>query len=207
MIAARGLQRARPSASAVRHAKCLPVLLLLAALCLPAARAQPVEDRGIEVGVEFAGELVTITASFHVEATPREAWEVMVDYDHAVDFISDLEFSRIVAREGNAIEVHQKGKTRYGPFSFPVESVRKIQLTPFGRMESRTIRGSMQKLDGTTLLNAEGAGTRVTHRTEMIPGVWMPPILGRLFIQHETSQKFRELRDEILRRRKTARPD
>ena len=140
-----------------------------------------------------------------MEASPREAWEVLVDYDHAVDFISDLDYSRIVAREGNTIEVHQKGKATYGPLSFPVESVRKIRLTPFTGVESHTIRGTMRKHDGTTLLTAEGTGTRIVSRTELIPGVWMPPILGRIFMQHETRQKFRELRDEILRRKKVAR--
>lgn len=178
--------------------------LLAAALCLSVAHAEPASERDIEVRVEIVGDLVHIDASFHVEATPQEAWAVITDYDGATGFISDLEASLVLAREGDTMRVYQKGKAKFGPFSFPVESVREIRLTPFESTQSRVVSGSMKQLDVTTRLAPEGSGTRITNHTESIPEVWIPPIVGRLFIAHETREKFRELRDEILRRKQAA---
>ena len=81
-----------------------------------------------------------------------------------------------------------KGKAKFGPFSFPVESVREIRLVPFESMQQRLLSGSMKRLDVTTRLAPEGSGTRITNHTESIPDVWIPPIVGRLFIAHETRE-------------------
>ena len=186
-------------------ARCAQTLLaLFAALCLSVVRAETLSGHDIEVQVEVVGDLVRIDASFHVDATPQEAWEVMTDYDHAAGFISDLDTSRVLAREGDTMRVYQKGNAKFGPFSFPVESVREVRLVPFESMQQHLVSGSMKQLDVTTRLLPEGSGVRITSRTESIPDVWIPPIVGRIFIAHETREKFRELRDEILRRKRTA---
>lgn len=180
--------------------------LLAAAFCIAHAEPAAAQNIGqeIEVQVEITGDLVRIDTSFHVEATPQEAWAVMIDYDGAPAFISDLEASRVLSREGDTMRVYQKGKAKFGPFSFPVESVRDIRLMPFEGMQSRLVSGSMKQLDVTTWLAREGSGTRINNRTESVPDVWIPPIIGRLFIEHESRDKFRELRQEILRRKQAA---
>ena len=175
--------------------------LLCAVLCLTTARA---DDEHIDVRVEITDGLVTIDSSFLVKATPQEAWAVMTDYDRAVEFVSDLQTSRILKREDNVLYVYQKGVTGFGPFSFPVELERKILLTPFEKMESHMIRGTLKKQQGTTRLVPEGAGTRVTNRTETVPDTWIPLVFGRLLVEREARGKFRELRDEIMRRKNAA---
>ncbi len=189
--------------TALTLARCAQALLA-AALCMSLARAEPASEQDIAVRVELEGDLVRIDTSFHVEATPQEAWAVMTDYDRAAEFISDLDASRVLERDRDTMRVYQKGKAKFGPFSFPVESVREIRLVPFQSMQSQLVSGSMKRLDVTTLLAPEGSGTRITNRTESIPDVWIPPIVGRLFIAHETREKFRELRDEILRSKQAA---
>src|SRR5450756_461093 len=136
----------------------LLLLLLFPASSFAAQQVNPTDDSDIRVTVNIVGERVGIASSFYVEATLSDAWAVMNDYDHAADFVSTLEFSRIVAHEDNAIQVEQRGTARLGPFSFPFESVRRIELYPFNRMESVMIRGTMKEYRNTTLLNAEGAG-------------------------------------------------
>ena len=182
------------------------LLALVAALCLSVARAEPASEQDIDVQVDIAGDLVRIDVSFRVEATLQQTWAVVTDYDRATDFISDLEVSRVLSREGDTMYVYQKGRAKFGPFSFPVESVREVRLVPFEAMHSRLLSGSMKRLDVATRLTPEGSGTRVSNCTESIPDVWIPPIVGRLFIAYEAREKFRELRDEILRR-KQANPD
>jgi hypothetical protein len=180
------------------------LLLALAGLLPPATHAQPADDGDMDIKVEIVGELVRVDVSFHVQASVQEAWGVLTDYDHAADFISDLESSRVLARAGDTVHVAQKGKLRYGPFSFPVESVREIQLLPFERILSRTISGNMRKLETTTRLAAEGTGTRVVSHVDSIPDFWLPPIVGRFFVEHEAQERFGELRKEMLRRTQPA---
>jgi hypothetical protein len=188
--------------TALTLARCAKTLLaLFAALCLSVVHAEPASEQDIAVHVELEGGLVRIDTSFHVEATPQQAWAVMIDYDHAVGFISDLEASRVLAREDDMMRVYQKGRAKFGPFSFPVESVREMRLVPFESMQSHLVIGSMKRLDVTTRLVPEGSGTRISNYTEAIPDAWIPPLVGRFFIAHETREKFRELRDEILRRK------
>jgi len=180
------------------------LLLLFLAPSFAAQQGDPTDDSDIQVTVTIVGERVGITSSLYVEATPSEAWAVMTDYDHAAEFIPDLELSRIVAYEDDAIQVEQKGTARLGPFSFRVESVRRIELFPFTRIESVMIRGTMKEFRGTSLLNAEGAGTRITNNADFIPDFWLPPIIGPAFVEHETRERLGELRREILKRRKAA---
>jgi carbon monoxide dehydrogenase subunit G len=203
-VLAYNLTRAMQIFGAKPLMKAMTLLALVAALCLSVARAETLSERDIEVHVELEGDLVRIDTSFHVQATPQEAWAVMTDYDHAAEFLSDLDASRVLARDGDTMRVYQKGKAKFGPFSFPVESVRQIRLVPFESMQQHLVSGSMKRLDVTTRLAPEGSGTRITNRTESIPDVWIPPIVGRLFIAHETREKFSELRDEILRRKPSA---
>jgi carbon monoxide dehydrogenase subunit G len=191
--------------AALAPARCAQALLaLFAALCLSVAHAQPSAAQDIEVRVELEDDLVSIDTSFHVEATPQEAWAVITDYDRAVGFISDLEESRVLTREGDTMRVYQKGKAKFGPFSFPMEWVREIRMAPFESTQSHLVSGNIKRLDVTTRLAPEGSGTRITNHTDSIPDVWIPPLIGRLFIAHETREKFRELRDEILRRKHAA---
>ena len=137
----------------MRHATFF-LSVLFAAICARVADAARPDTSDVEVDVEIVGEVVRINSSFHIDASPREAWAVMTDYDHAANLISDLEYSRIEARDEHTLYVHQKGQAKHGPLSFSFESMRKIQLIPVERLESHLIRGT------TTLLAAEGRGNR-----------------------------------------------
>jgi hypothetical protein len=180
------------------------LLIAWLAWYLPGAIAEPVYKQDIDVKVDFVGDEVHVDVSLLVPATPDEVWVVITDYDHATDFISDLQSSQIVSRSGDTLQVMQKGKMRIGPFTFPVETLREIQLVPFSEMRARLISGNMKKLVTTTRLTVEGTFTRIFNRAESIPEFWVPPLIGKLFIRHETRDKFQQLRDEILRRKRAA---
>ncbi|MFH1045031.1 MAG: SRPBCC family protein [Pseudomonadota bacterium] len=139
--------------------------------------------------------------NLHVRATPQEAWAVMADYDHATAFILKLEKSVILSRTDEMLLVEQKGEMGYGPFSVTIESVSEIRLTPFEEMQSRMISGNMKKSEATTRLIADATGTWIVSHLESIPDVWMPPLIGRVMIEFEARARFRQLRDEILRRK------
>ena len=56
-------------------------------------------------------------------------------------------------------------------------------------------------MDGTTQLIEEAGRTKIILHSESIPGNWIPPIIGKTFIEHETREQFREIRTEVLKRK------
>lgn len=155
----------------------------------------------MEVAVRIEGDEAIVDVSFHVRATPQEAWAVMTDYDHATVFISKLEKSVILSRTDELLLVSQKGTMGYGPFSLTIETVTEVRLTPYERMQARMVSGNMKKNESTTRLVADASGTRVVYHLESIPDVWMPPLIGRALVEFETRARFRQLVEEILRRK------
>jgi hypothetical protein len=185
----------------IRRFLCLLTATLPAFFAIPALADA---DEAIELDVRIQDEQVFVDVNFHVLATPQEAWAVMTDYDHATAFISKLEKSVILARAADTLLVSQKGTMGFGPFSLTIETVTEVRLTPYEKMQARMLSGNMKKNESTTRLLAEAGGTRVIYHLESIPEVWMPPIIGRALVEFETRARFRQLRDEILRRKALA---
>ncbi|MBX3646133.1 MAG: SRPBCC family protein [Rhodocyclaceae bacterium] len=188
----------------MRPLRCL--LLILLQFCLPFAHAEPSAalPEDILVAVQVRDGEVIVDVDLRVEATPHEVWAVLTDYDHMTSFISNLESSRVVSANGDTLTISQKGKAAYGPLSFSFDNVRELKLSPYSRIDSRLIKGSMKKLEGTTRLAAADSGTRITYHGESIPNVWIPPGIGKTFIERETREQFAEMRQEILKRKLAA---
>lgn len=188
----------------ITFAKCMIPLMALVLLGNAGAGAQPLASPDIGVRVRINGATVTVDVDFVVRATPEEAWAVMTDFDNATRFIEKLHESRIVSRAPEVLVVSQKGTMGFGPLSVPIESVSEIRLKPYERIEARMLSGSMKKYDSDTTLRREPEGTGVAYRVESIPDVWIPPVIGPAMIEFETRSRFRQLINEILRRK--ARP-
>jgi hypothetical protein len=189
------------AASKCRYAWRSLLRIAPALLCLLAVQAQAGPEPAIEVEVRIQGEEVLVDVNFHLPVTPREAWAVMTDYDHATEFISKLEKSVILSRSDEMLLVSQKGSMGFGPFSVPIETVTEVRLTPYERLQGRMVSGNMKKNESTTRLIADAEGTRVVYQLESIPDVWLPPLIGRALVELETRARFRELVAEILRRK------
>lgn len=155
----------------------------------------------IDLAVRIQDDEVFVDVSFHVPATREEVWAVITDYDHATAFISKLEKSVIVSRTDDRLVVSQKGSMGYGPFSVAIETVTEVHLTPYEKLHGRMVSGNLKKNESTTTLVADAGGTRLDYHLESIPEVWIPPIIGRALVEFETRARFRQVRDEILRRK------
>ena len=177
------------------------LLFLWSVLFTATALANPQQDDAIEIKVQIAGENVIVDLSLVVSATRQEVWAVLTDFEHMAGFVSNLKESRVVSTSEDTLKIFQRGSATYGPINFPFESTREIRLTRFDKIQSRMISGNMRKMEGTTQLFDEDEKTRIVYRTDTIPGVWIPPIVGRIFIEHETREQFREIRNEILKRK------
>ena len=179
------------------------VLWIVAPLLLAASPAlsAPPDTRDIIVRVQKNGERIVVDVDFPVQATPLEAWNVMTDYDNMAKFVSNLEWSKIIGRDGNTLTVEQKGKASRGPLSITFENVREIVLTPPREVRSRLISGDLKASEFTTRVFDLGETARITNHGEFIPKIWVPPVIGPALIEAETRKQFQELREEILRRK------
>jgi hypothetical protein len=158
--------------------------------------------RDIEVQVNMVGENIIIDLNFAVSATRQEVWDVLIDFDRMADFVSNLKESKVVSVSEDKFTIFQSGTAVYGPIRYPFESTREVRLVPYHKILTHLISGNMRKLEGTTYLTDEGGRTRVVHRTEAIPKVWIPAAVGKIFIEHEMREQFNEMRNEIIRRKR-----
>lgn len=176
-------------------------VLTVLALALT-ARAVPVaDDSDIDVHVRQNGNRIAVAVDLPVQATALETWNVMTDYDNMAKFVSNLEASRIVERNGNKLVVMQKGKATRGVLSFSFENVREIILTPPSEVRSHMISGDLEASEFTTRVIDHGDSSQIINHGEFIPKVWVPPIIGPAVIEAETRKQFAQLRTEIMRRK------
>lgn len=175
----------------------------MGATSMPPGKPDPVEspDKNIHVKVRNDGEQVKVDATFVVPVSPQQAWLVFTDFDNIPDFVSGVVASKVNDRYGNRLRVSQKGVTRYGFIGFSFETVREVNLLPFQRIHERMLSGSMRKMEETTQFLPEGNYTRVIYHADIVPGMWIPPVVGNVFIKHEAHEQFQQIMNEIIRRK------
>ncbi|MDP2881145.1 MAG: SRPBCC family protein [Azonexus sp.] len=185
---------------------CRTLVFLCVAFGLPAFAAAPptggLEDDDVEVdyrdGTYFAG------LAFVVAASPAVVIDVLTDFNHMVGIVPNLVSSQIVSRQGNVFVIKQRGKANFGPFSFPFESLRQIELLPDGRILGRALGGSTKHMRSELRVQAQGHGTRVDYQIEVVPDRWLPSGLGVPFMRHEMAEQFTALIHEMERRQAVA---
>jgi polyketide cyclase/dehydrase/lipid transport protein len=164
-----------------------------------ATDAQDASD--IVVHVKKNGEIIIVDVEMAVQASPLATWDVLTDYDHMAQFVTNVQSSKITGRKGNTLVVAQKSGTAFGLLKFSFDNVREVELVPHSEIRSNLISGDMKASAFTTRLMSDGGGvTRVLNHGEFVPTMWVPPVIGTAFLETETRRQFHELRNEIMRR-------
>lgn len=179
-------------------------VLVLSALPVPAWSANT--DQDIVVRVLKDGQNITVDVDCPVDAPWSLVWEVLTDYDHMAEFISNLEFSGVKQAAGNLLRVHQKGKASRGPLTLTFDNVREIELVPSSEIRSRLISGDMKASDFVTRIVEVAGRVHIVNSGHYTPNMWVPPIIGPVLIEAETQKQFGEIRSEIRRRKALVRP-
>lgn len=176
--------------------------LLLAASVL-AVEAHPLvlDEDGIEA--DYRAGVYTASLSLRVAVAPSIALDALTDFEHMPDFVANLTGSRIVSRNGNVFHIAQQGKATFGPFAFPFESVRRVEVLPDGRILARALSGSSKHMRSELRYQADGGGTRIDYRLEVVPDRWVPSSVGVAFLRHELAEQFSGLAYEMVCRQKS----
>jgi hypothetical protein len=170
-------------------------LVALQAAALPAA---PSADIAVEV--RHVGEEVFVRVDCPVRAPHAIVWGVLTDYQNMAGFVTNLKVSELRARDGDILQVYQRGSAQRGLLSFTFENLREIHLVPQREIRSRLISGTLKSSEFTTRVVDDGNEVHILNSGRFVPEVWVPPIIGPAVIEAETRKQFEEIRTEILRR-------
>lgn len=194
---------AGPAIAAVVRAR-LAALTAFAAVAafMPGAFA----DTEVRIEVVRKGDLFTVHAFLFAPVPPRDAWAVLTDFDGMAAFVPNLSESRVTSRSGERVTIAQKGVARFGPLSYPFESVREVELFPFEAVRSHNVGGNVSRVDSTTRLVAFERGTRISYYVEVMPGFWFPGVIGEAFLKHEIREQFEAIVKEMVRRQQGGAP-
>ena len=182
--------------------------LLLAALSCVAAHAfaqekpneKPNPVRSVEITQSDAGYVANIVMEAPVP--PKIAWDVLTDFGNMEKWVPNVKESRIVTNEGNVLTIEQKGTAKFGLASFPYTSVRKMELNPQNTILATQVSGSMRKLVSLMRVTADGPGTRLDYRLEIVPGIVASTVMSKDFLKGELTEQFTAIVGEMVRRAK-----
>lgn len=172
--------------------------LLLALAWLPLT-AFGVNDE--DVHVEYRNGIYYASLSARIAVPPAIVFAVLIDFEHMAAFMPGLTSSRLTSQQNNVYVVAQRGKVKFGPFSMPYESERRIEIVDNNtKILSQSVAGSARRMQSEMRLSPWEQGTRLDYKIEIEPNNWLPSALGINFMQHELAEQFNALGREMLRR-------
>lgn len=165
------------------------------------------EGHEVTVRVQRQGNLIELDAATQVAASVDETWAVLTDYDHMAEFMPNLTSSRIVRRQGDTLEVAQKGEKKVLFLRFAFAGVKAVELVPKREIRTSLVQGDFKSYASSTRLVATAAGrTDIVHHGRYEPTRWVPPAIGPALIASETRVHYRRLVAEVLRRQAAGGP-
>ena len=177
-------------------ARILPRALLV--LCMGVAPPAPAAE--VLVHATREGDALLIEASAAFAGTIAQTWQVLTDYDHLATFIPDMSVSRVTGRSGDAVTVEQKGEARLLFWSYPIEVKLAVTEFPPGKVVSRAVAGSFKEMSGAYELESQAGLVRMRYSGRVVPGFFMPPLIGTWVLRRHVETAFGALVDEIVRR-------
>jgi len=190
-----------PLANSLTRRRCCIGLTALACFASGGAFAQgksPV--RSIDVAQTDDGYVATVVMAAAVPSSI--AWDVLTDFDNMAKWVPNLKESKIISRDGNTMTIEQKGTARFGLLSFPYTSVRKMELDPQKTIQATQVSGNMKRLMSLMKVSADGTGTRLDYRLEMVPSSIASAVLSPDFLKNELTEQFTAIVGEMVRRSK-----
>lgn len=172
-------------------------------LLLAAVAPRPASAVEMQVSIARRGDLLLIDAVMVAPVSRREAWDVLTDFDEMTRYVTNLDVSRVVSREGGVLRVEQRGVARWVFFSVPFAMVRDIELQPMDAVRSRLISGTLREARSVTRFTTVGEATEIRHHIELGIDTWLPDVLIEPFLRYEMREHFASMLAEIQRRRST----
>jgi len=167
---------------------------------------QPVNKHrdDINITIQNDGKKIIVDAYYSVPANLQLVWATLTDFNNISNFIKSVASSKIINRTGNTIRVAQISEIRLSGVSFNFESIREINLVPFKEISTRMISGNMSKMHEITKITSDEDQTHISYHADIVPNMWILKYIGYSFIEAEARERLQQVRNEIIRRKKTS---
>lgn len=182
-----------------------PIVALCWLLTLFGQAAFAVEPK-VTVSVGQKDEAFIVDAAIDVQVPLATAWEVLTDFDKMTSIVDNLKSSKIVSRDGNTWIVRQNGVARYGLLSFSFESEREIRLEPMIRIKSKSLSGTLKRMESESKITALEQGVQISYHAESVPDSMLARMFGGSFVRHEVEEQFLQIAREMLQRHARTEP-
>ena len=180
----------------MRHQKLLLSVMIEVCCMVAWASADALE---VDTYLVAKGKVAEVKAEFSVPLSAREVLDVLTDFEHMPQFVSDIHSVRLIREEENHKLIALKGVVEFFFIEFPIDVVMKVTLLPDDVIELQSVSGNM-KVQGVVKVNHSGAQTLVTYDARLSPEFWLPPILGPALISGQIKKQFVEQIAEMYRR-------
>ena len=182
----------------------------LAALGPAVGRGTPADLTPDELELVDRGEVVVrslategssagrVWAAVAIAAPASVVWNVMVDVEHAPEFVPGLRCARRLEQHGQYEIIEHTVK-----FSWLLPEVTyrfRADYVPLARIDFRRVSGDLRALEGTWSLRAtpDNAGAIVTYSVYLDPGFLVPQWLVRQSLQRNLPAVLRALRGRAM---------
>lgn len=180
------------------------VFLHLLALCLLCFSADALAER--DVRIERDADTIRIDARLRVDVHHHIAWQVLTDYDNLARFVPGLVTSRIVSEPGAPLLLKQTGQSGFLWLTLPIEVVVRIVEIPLEAIRFSAVSGTLKSKSGEWRIEAQDDTTLLIYRASLVPGFWIPPVIGTAMMGQDVRSKLVGVANEMTRRAAAAQP-
>ena len=136
--------------------------------------------------IEVDGQrMYEVDASGSVLAPPASVWKTLTTYERMSEFVPDLSSCRVLSRNGNEVIIEQQGMARFLFMNHPINLVVRAMETPQTAIDIALISGDMRHYESRWNLYPvpETGGTRIVFSSRLMPGFYVPGMLGTTMIR------------------------
>jgi carbon monoxide dehydrogenase subunit G len=176
-----------------------------ARVSIPDTTNVPSAPARAEIYVEEKGDEFLICAQSAVDADRATIWSTLTDYDHLAGFIPGMSSSRTVSRNGADAIVEQKGSAGLGPFRQGFTVLLAVREELNQSISASGIGGDFRGFQSRYEIVPIGSHrARIVYQATLVPGMFVPPVVGLLEIRSMIGAQFNALLEEIQRRAEAA---
>jgi carbon monoxide dehydrogenase subunit G len=153
-----------------------------------------------QVGVNEAGGIYTVSATFVVPQTPQAAMAVITDYDHLAEFMPGLRKSGVAARTGPRVTVAQEADAKFLTFSKRIHLLLDIDEAP-RTLEFKDRSGkSFVRYEGSWRLSSANGHTVIAYALVAKPAFSVPEFILSRLLKRDSGRMIEALQAEIAKR-------
>ena len=176
--------------------------LHLLTLCLLGFSAEALAERDVRIARD--ADTIRIDAKLRVDVHHHIAWQVLTDYDNLARFVPGLLTSRIVSDPGAPMLLKQTGRSGLLWLTVPVEVVVWIEEIPLEAIRFFAVSGTLKSKSGEWRIEAQDDATLLIYRASIVPGFWVPPLIGTAVMAQDVRSKLVGVASEMTQRAASA---